>query len=998
MNIRYMIRNTFFIFSLFMLLATSAEAKQDKPSPNLLKNVNQEAMTAWVDSVFNGMSLDERIGQTITIIAKGEDTPANRRELSSYIKNQHIGGILFSKSTPKAQATLTNISIAETKVPLLISLDGEWGLSMRLTGTTMFPKNMTLGAIQEDSLLYLYGKEVARQCQRMGIHVNFAPSLDINSNPANPVIGYRSFGENPKQVAKLGILYSQGLEDHNVLSVAKHFPGHGDTSTDSHKTLPVLNHNKSRLDKVELKPFRKYIEAGLSGMMSAHLNIPALEPSGEPTSLSNKVITELLKDELGFDGLVFTDGLAMKGVSSETNMSVRALQAGNHILLGPASPVKEFNAIKAAVAKGTIPEEKIDEICKKILSYKYALNVKNEKIELDNLEKDLNTPYAEWLKRKLTEKSITLLKNDEHIIPIKHLETKKIAVVAVGGSSNTFVTTAKQYGDVTAFSISNFDGLVGIKNRLASFNTIIFSIHGNKLVENQTLQNICADADTKSVLVFLSSPYRMANFKNSIKKADGVIIGYENTPVAQEYAVQAIFGGIDVNGRLPVSVKDVFDEGDGHDSEKIRLSYSTPEEVGMSSTVLDSIDEIVQEGIREKAFPGCQILVAKDGVVIYNRSFGHFEYNKQREVTNEDIYDLASMTKATATLPAVMKLYNEKDLKLNQPISKYVSALRNSDKSAITIKEALFHESGLTSFIPYYMPAIDETSYSGKLYSGKQTATYSVLFDNGTWTRPDYKYKTNIISPTPKKGYELKIADNLYITPAYKDTIISNIVASKLNSRKSYVYSCLNFMLLKEVVENISKKDLNQFVQTNFFERLGSTTTTYNPLDKFEKKQIVPTENDRFLRNQLLQGYTHDEGAAFMGGISGNAGLFSNANDIAKLYQMLLNNGVYGGERFLDKETCRTFSITKSPNSRRGLGFDKPDPRNNKGNPCSPQTPLSTYGHTGFTGTCFWIDPDNNLIYIFLSNRVNPSRTYRKLMSLDIRTRIQDTIYNALKK
>lgn len=993
-----MLKKVYIVLFLILSIVLHAEAKHKKAEPNLLRNANKEAMTAWVDSVFSKMSLDERIGQTITIMAKGEDTPTNRKELSGYIKNQHIGGILFSKSTPKAQATLSNLSTAESKVPLLISLDGEWGLSMRLSGTTQFPKNMTLGAIQEDSLIYLYGKEVARQCHRMGIHINFSPSLDVNSNPANPVIGNRSFGENPKRVAKLGILYSEGLEDSNILSVAKHFPGHGDTSTDSHKVLPVLNHNKSRLEKIEFTPFRKYIDAGLSGMMSAHLNIPALDHSGSPTSLSKKVVTKLLQEELGFNGLIFTDGLAMKGVSTEKDMSVRALQAGNHVLLGPISPAKEFNAIKAAVANGTISEEKINEICKKILSYKYVLNARNEQIKLDNLSQDLNTPYAEWLKRKLTEKSITLVKNDGDIIPIPHLEKKKIAVVSIGGNSNTFLTTCKKYGDVTTFNIVTAEGLTTIKSKLASFNTIIVSVHNNKVSENLDLQNICASANSKTTLVFFTSPYRISNFKNSATKSEGVLVAYENTAVAQEYAAQAIFGGINVNGRLPVSVKGLFDEGDGHDTEKTRLSYGTPEEVGVSGAVLDSIEKIVDEGIKEKAFPGCQILIAKDGVVIYNRSFGHFEYNKQREVTNEDIYDLASMTKATATLPAVMKLYDEGELKLNQQISKYVSALKNTDKSSITIREALLHESGLPSFIPYYMAAIDETSYSGRLFSGRQSSTYSVEFDNGTWIRPDYKYKSALVSSTPKKGFELKIADDLYISPAYKDTIIYNIASSKLNARKSYVYSCLNFMLLKEVVENIAETDLNQFVQKNLFEPLGATTTRYNPLDKFSKNQIAPTENERFLRKQLLQGYAHDEGAAFMGGISGNAGLFSNANDLAKLYQMILNGGTYGGERYFDKETCRTFTLTKSGTSRRGLGFDKPDPRSNKSNPCSPQTPMNTYGHTGFTGTCFWVDPDNNLIYIFLSNRVYPSRTYKKLMSLDIRSRIQDTIYTALKK
>lgn len=963
---------------------------------NLQKKTNSKTMTQWVDSVFNQMSLDQRIGQTITIMAAGTNTPVARKKLTDLVKNQHIGGILFSKGTPDDQVALTNECIAAAKVPLLISLDGEWGLSMRLKETTRFPRNMTLGAIQEDSLIYRYGHEVARQCRRMGIHVNFAPSLDVNSNSANPVIGTRSFGENPERVAKLGVLYSKGLEDGGVMAVAKHFPGHGDTSTDSHKTLPVIQHDRKRLDKVEFYPFREYINKGLSGMMSAHLNIPALDASGAPSSLSKLIVTDLLQNEFGFDGLIFTDGLAMKGVSAETDMSIRALLAGNHILLGPIYPEREYEAIRKGVAEGKISEEAINAICKKILAYKYILQVENKQIATRNLSSDLNTPYAEWLARILNQKAITLVKNDDHTIPLKHLEKKKIAAIAIGGSPREFHRTLKLYGDVTTFSVANSAELTQLKSKLAPYNTVIISIHDNKNYQSNVVQSICADKN--SILVFFTSPYKMANYKGAIQKTEAVVVGYENTPFAQEYAAQAIFGGNEIEGKLPVSVKGLYEEGEGIKTEKTRLSYNVPESVGIRSSKLNGIAKIVQEGISEKAYPGCQVLIAKDGVIIYNEAFGSFQYDKKRAVNDSDIYDIASMTKATATLPAVMKIYDDKKIGLQNPLSKFVPALKNTNKDKITIREALLHETGITSFIPYYMPAIDVSSYAGNLFNARETGLYSAEFDNNTWARTDYKYKSNLISTTKKAGFELQIADNLYVSAAFKDTIIQNIANSKLRASKGYLYSCLNFMLLKEVVEDVSKTDLNTFVQTNFFERLGSTTTTYNPLTKFSKDRIAPTENDKFLRKQLLQGYAHDEGAAFMGGISGNAGLFSNANDLAKLYQMWLNMGNYGGEQYLDKETCRTFTISKSASSRRGLGFDKPDPRNNKGNPCSPQTPLSTYGHTGFTGTCFWIDPDNKLIYIFLSNRVSPSRTHKKLMSLNIRTRIQEEIYNALKK
>lgn len=986
----------YLLLSTTLLLSLSILAGNKKVETNFIKKTNKTAMTAWVDSVFNQMTLDQRIGQTITIIASGRNTPESNRKIVNLVKNQYIGGILFDKGTPLDQATVTNECIAAAQVPLLISLDGEWGLSMRLKETPRFPKNMTLGAIQDESLIYEYGIEVARQCRRMGIHVNFSPSIDVNSNPANPVIGTRSYGENPDHVARLGVIYSKGLEDGKVMSVAKHFPGHGDTSTDSHKTLPVINHSRNRLEKIEFRPFQEYIDAGLSGMMSAHLNIPALDGSGTPASLSKPIVTDLLQDEFGFDGLIFTDGLAMKGVSTETDMAVRALLAGNHVLLGPIYPEREFNALKEAVANGKISEEVINAACKKILAYKYILGVSNTPINLRNLANDLNTPHAEWLARKLNEKAITVVKNYDDVLPLKNLDQKKIAAISIGGSSKQFLNTLKLYGNVTTFSVATSAELSALQAKLAPFNTIILSIHDNKNYQSNVVQNICAGK--RSILVFMTTPYRMSRYKGAVQKSEAVIVGYENTPFAQEYAAQAIFGGNDVDGKLPVSIDGLYKEGDGIKLKKTRLSYNVPEEVGISTSKLAKIESIVNEGIREQAYPGCQVLIAKDGVIIYNQSFGSFEYNGKRKVTNDDIYDIASMTKASATLPAIMKLYDEKKIKLQSPISQFVPVLNGTDKTRITIKEALLHETGITSFIPYYMAAIDESSYEGKLFNVKQTSLYNAEFDNNTWARTDYKYKSNLVSTTPKNGYTLQIAENLYATPALKDAILSNVANSKLRASKGYLYSCLNFMLLKEVVENVSKTDLNSFFQENFADRLGATTSTYNPLKRFPKDRIVPTENDRFLRKQLLQGYAHDEGAAFMGGISGNAGLFSNANDLVKLYQMWLNNGTYGGEQYLSKETCRTFTISKSATSRRGLGFDKPDPRNNRSNPCAPQTPLSTYGHTGFTGTAFWIDPDNNLIYIFLSNRVYDSRTHKKLMSLNIRTRIQEEIYNALKK
>lgn len=992
-----MIKKHTLLSCLILLVSVGTLFAKGKIEPGIYKHADKQRMQQWVDSVYNSMTQDEKIGQLIIIHVTGDNTDANKRRINNLVQNVYAGGILFSKGTPTDQAELTNLGQSGAKIPLLVTADAEWGLSMRLSNTTRFPKNMMIGAIRDDSLIYRYGLEMARQCRLMGIHVNFAPDIDVNSNPDNPVIGIRSFGEDSDKVAEWGIVYAKGVEDGGVLPVAKHFPGHGDTSTDSHYTLPLITHDKNRLNEVELSPFKKYIKEGLSSIMIAHLDIPALDDSGAPSSLSKPIITDLLKNNLGFRGLIFTDGLAMQGVAKEKDMSLRAILAGNDMLLGPSSPEKEFKALQAAVADGSLSMDVVEDRCKRILEYKYLLGLNGYKpSNVDNLINRLNTPYAEWLCRKLNEQAITLLRNDDKVIPLKNLDKRKIAAVALGETpDNSFQNTLKLYGDVTCFTASGTSDIADIKKQLEGFNTVIVSVHTTGTFSGAAVDSLIEGKE--SIVTFLVSPYLMSKYASSVKSTNGLIMAYENTPFAQEYAAQAIFGGNAIRGKLPVSVSGLFDVGDGMKTSKVRLSYNVPEEVGIRSYKLQKIEDIVREGLAAHAYPGCEVLVAKDGVVIYNKAFGSFEYDNKRPVLTSDIYDLASMTKAAATVPAVMKLYDDKKLLLQTPLSDYVKQLRHTDKDKITIRQALFHETGLTSFIPYYLPAIDQDSYSGQLIVYRQTDGYPALIDNGAWARTDFKFKPELISQISKPGFTKQIADNLYVSDSYKDIMLQNIADSKLRSKKSYLYSCLNFILLKEAVEKTAGTDLNTFLQNNFYSKLGAVTTTYNPLTKFDKSIIAPTEQDDFLRKQLLQGYVHDEGAAFLGGISGNAGLFSNANDLAKLFQMWLDQGTYGDEKYLSKETVRMFTMTKSPNSRRGLGFDKPDMQNTKSSPTSPSTPASVYGHTGFTGTCFWVDPDNDLIYIFLSNRVNPSRTSKDLMKLNIRPRIQEVIYNAIK-
>lgn len=980
----------YFLSVLFLFIGTTLSAHIPT---NFYNKVDKQIMSTWVDSVYRTMTVEEKVGQLFMPVV--ELNERGKTQVATYIQNQKIGGILFSKGTLSSQAEITRYAQQISRIPLLIALDGEWGLSMRLTDAPQFPRNQVLGAITNDTLLYQYGAEIARQCQHMGIHINFAPTLDVNTNPNNPVIGTRSYGTDPHNVARKGIAYSRGLEDNGVMAVAKHFPGHGNTSEDSHKTLPTVNLSVDRLNEIELFPFRKYIEAGLSGLMIGHLNVPALQTNGQASSLSPNVVEKLLKEKEGFTGLIFTDGMAMKAVAKQPDMSVKALLAGNDIVLGPPKLSQEVESVKNAVDQGIISQSMLEEKVKKILTYKYILGVSQKKpadVSDFTLKQQISTGNTEWLQRKLYDNALTLLKNEADLIPLKQLETKTIASVAIGEVvRNDFQKMLRKYDNVKDFQVSTPEDLAKIEQQLSEYNLVIFSIHSAGLKDAPLLQKLVEQKN--GILVFFTSPTVTESFKLSVSKAKSVLIAQDNNIYAQMSAAQGIFGGIPISGKLQVQTTG-FKLNEGIRTKKIRLSYNVPEDVGIASANLKNIETIAYEGIRNKAYPGCVVLVAKDGVVIYEKAFGNFEYGLGSRVTDETVYDLASVTKASATLPAVMKLFDEKKLKLQDPISKFVPETKQSNKAGISFQELLFHESGITPFIPYYESAIDKSSYSGSLF-GTKSETYNAYYA-GAWGRTDYKFRSDLIASQPSSNFNMPVAKDLYVGKKMHDVLLKEIIDTPLRNRGRYAYSCLNFMLLKEAVEHISGQDLNTYVQENFYRKLGAYTTTFQPLEYLSFNDIPPTENDPFFRKQLVRGYVHDEGAALFGGISGNAGLFSTANDLAKLFQMWLNKGKYGDERFLSEETVNLFTTKKSTVSRRGLGFDKPDPKNPRLSPTGALTPESVYGHTGFTGTCFWIDPENNLIYIFLSNRVYPSRTPNKLSTLNIRERIQDEIYKAI--
>ncbi len=975
------------------------------------------ADTLWVDSVMKTLSLDDKIAQLMMVAAYSNRGEEHFAEIDQLIHKYHIGGLIFFQGGPVRQANLTNRFQKISKVPLLIGIDGEWGLAMRLDSTISYPRQMTLGAIQNDALIYQMGYDIGLQCKRMGIHVNFAPVADVNNNPANPVINSRSFGENPYSVAVKAQKYAEGLQDAGVLVTAKHFPGHGDTDADSHYSLPVIKHSFERLDSVELYPFKYLIERGVTGIMAAHLQVPVLDTSSNlASSLSPLVIDSLLRRKMNFKGLVFTDALNMKGVSryfKPGDAELMAFLAGNDILLMPGDVPKAIASIRKEVKKGTVSEEELDARCRKVLLAKAWVGLNRYKpVKIISLAEDLNAPAYNALRRNLIANSLTVIKNKYQILPLFRIEDYKIASLSIGsGKPDPFASSLQLYSGVDTFFISRDAGkseFDSLKAKLSQYNVLIISIHETSqwpakkygLTDKSLAYLSELDFPGLTVLNVFGNPYSLSLIK-SFEKFDAVMVSYEDTPEVKEIAAQAIFGAIPVSGRLPFGASPHFKAGEGIRLDSLsRLSYGIPEEAGMDSRILMKIDTIALETIREKATPGCQILVARHGKVVYNKSFGYQTYRNSRKVTNDDIYDIASLTKITSTIPALMLLYDQQKFSIEGVLGDYLTDLDTCDKGELKILDVLTHQAGLQPWVPFYYKVIQTLDTSETLFSTKYSDVYSVKLTKNTFANRNIVLKDSIFASVYSKDFPISVAKDLYLRADYLDTVYNSLINSPLTGKKEYKYSDLGYYLFQEIVETLTEKSLYPYVFDAFYSKLGATTMGYLPLNRFPEERIVPTENDILFRKQVLRGYVHDPGAAMLGGIAGHAGVFSSANDLAKMMQMYLNGGVYGGRMFLSDTTVLRFTSCYNciNGNRRGLGFDKPEQNPKKPGPASKLASPASYGHSGYTGTLVWIDPDYDLVYIFLSNRVHPDQYNQKLIEKDVRTRIQETVYNSIRQ
>lgn len=945
---------------------------------------------SWVDDKINSMSTKEKVGQLFMIRAHSNLGKDHEQQVAKYIKDYKVGGLCFFQGTPEKQADLTNQYQEDSDTPLLIAIDAEWGLGMRFPGLVMnFPRQLMLGAITHDNTIYDMGVEVAKQLKRIGIHMNFGPVIDVNNNPNNPVINDRSFGEDVYKVSTKGYQYMKGMQDNGVLACAKHFPGHGDTDTDSHHDLPVIAHDRARLDSIELKPFQLLADQGIASVMVAHVHMPALDSRPHrPTTLSKAVIEDLLLGDLGYKGLVITDAMEMKGVSDHFPngiAEVEAVLAGNDIILLPNDLPKAYDAVVDAVEKGQISMARLDRSVHKILSAKMELNLHLNTPKISNSKnalRDINSKQAQDLKESLIKDALTLAAYDGHIIPARKNRYPKITCLGLGANkNNAFHSKMKQQNNCKTLindKVVTRAKRVEIIKALRDQDLVLVSLHDMSKyaskgfgITETSIELIHSIAKEKKILLTLfGSPYALRYFED----IPNILVAYNEEPMTQEAAALALLGHTDIRGSLPVTATPKYKAGIGHETyTQAGLGYAEPEDVDMSSDTLKQIDKIVEEMIRTKAAPGCQILIAKEGKIIFHKAYGHHTYDRRVKTKVDDVFDLASLTKTMATTLSVMRLQDEKKISIYQPFVNYLPEIDTSNKANLIIRDVMAHHSGMPGWIPFYKNTVEiekkKTKILPKYYRQERSDSFSI-----------------------------QVIDNMYLRSDFRDSIWSRILACKLRDRRDYRYSDLGFYALEHVIERMTGQNLNDYCRNTFYDPLGLKNTCFNPLNTIDKNRIPPTERDNYFRNSVVKGYVHDMGAAMLGGYSGHAGLFSNSYEIAILMQMLLNGGSYSGKQYITPQTVNLFTTRYYRSTRRGIGFDMKETNDSKRMNMSEKAPISTFGHLGFTGTAAFADPDNEIIYIFLSNRTYPSMSNNKFSKNNYRQKVHTVIYKSLEK
>lgn len=956
---------------MFFILTMAFGFSQNSIDPLLTDD--WEAQEKWVDSIYQQMSTDEKIGQLFMVMAFSKNGETHFNQIKQQIEELHLGGIIFSLGGP-VQQTLWNNEFQETsKIPLLIGMDAEWGVAMRLDSVSAFPWNMTLGSIKNNRLVEDVGFRIGQQAHRLGVHINFAPDVDINTNPKNPIIGNRSFGENKFNVAEKGIAFTRGMHRAGVLSSAKHFPGHGDTSKDSHLDLPIINFNEERLLGTELYPFDRLMEEGVSSVMIGHLNVPALD-SGIPSSLSKKIIDQYLVQRMDYKGLIITDALNMGGaaeVSKINSIDVAAFLAGNDILLIPANVRKAVKKMKRAFKQKKFTEARLAHSVKKILKAKYKVGLSNwTPIETNNLVADLNLVKDDYLVHKSMAEAITLV-HKEGELPLE----EELGLISLGDADGTvfYQTLARKRkinrhefkGDIAKAKAAFKEGqtvVIGFHRSNASpWKASKFSTKQIQLIQSLSKTH-------RVVLVAFVKPYALSAL-GDIADLSMVMMSYQNNKAAQEISAKMLLGEMDIKGTLPVSINKDIKAGSGVlISHEKQLRKVNPFSVGIDADKLHHIDTLAQVTLDSLMTPGFQILAARNGQVFYHKAFGYHTYEKKQAVELSDLYDVASLTKVLATLPLLMQEVDQGEMTFESTLGQLSPIFKGTNKADLTFKETLSHQSGIIPWVPFYKKTLRKKD-------GKRLRKY-------------YRKK-------PSKRFPVKVADNIYGRSILSSMQLNALIESKL-IEKGYHYSDLPFIFFKHILEEKYDAHIADLAKERIFSPLGLTSTFYLPLGEVNKKQLVPSEKDTYFRTQLLQGEVHDMTAALQGGVSGHAGLFSNAKEVATIMQMYLQKGNYDGQEFFSAATFDQFNTCYfcDQKNRRGVGLDKPQLWG--GGMTFQGISPESFGHAGFTGTFAWADPEQQIVFVFLSNRTYPSMKNRKLIDHNIRTRMLKLVYDSI--
>ncbi len=935
----------------------------------------------WADSVMEFMSLREQMAQLLMPPVYSHSDTTGWAQAERWTEEFGIGGVICMQGNPSSQVDRLHRLQSRSKTPLLVSIDGEWGLGMRLDSTRSWPRALTLGATQDTALTRTFGQAVGRMLRSVGVHVNFAPVVDVNSNANNPVIGSRSFGENPNWVGHLGAAYALGMQDEGVLATAKHFPGHGDSDSDSHLTLPSILHDSVRLDSIELAPFRMLTKAGVGAMMAAHLYIPALDSSlGLPSTLSPEIIDTLLRQKMGFQGLVFTDAMTMKGFTSFATTSsphADALLAGNDILLFPGHPATVLIELENAITEGRMDSLFIATKCKRVLQAKSWCQV-------DEIPTGYSfSSVAESNHQSILSKSITAIKNHESALPFLS-EVNAIASLFIGwnpssdidlefnatvqgimGENMNATSTKLSPGRFISEGASAFHTLLTPKPNwitlhIGGTNNSVSKEYG---IRDELLRKVeyCAaqavQAEIPLVVIVYGSPYLLERMETIAALSTALLVAYQDDEMTVKQVAKALTGAGSAGGFLPVS-SGPFLEGPG-------LPWKGGQRLGFSPLNFpkkNQLDSIVNEAINDGAMPGCRLVVAHGGQIIHDGSYGTTD--GMELVTNETVYDVASITKIAATTLGLMQLEEQGVFDRSKMLNQYLPELGDLPFGRLLIEDILAHRSGLKAWIPFYIHALKDST---------------------------------ALSSIPTIEHSVYISDSCFIRPAWQDSIWRRIIEEPVESVGTHRYSDLGFYALARIIEDLTNSPLDVWLQQNIYQKMGWSSMGYHPLSRHTLSEIAPTELDTIFRKIKVHGQVHDPGAAMLGGVAGHAGLFSDAYDLTRLMYCLSAGGIYGRKQLVEAETIHEWTQRFDPDVRyrKALGFDRPEFESNEGPTCD-QASWSSFGHSGFTGTLAWADPEHDLVFVFLSNRTYPDADNRKLIKNNVRTELQQVVYESL--